>query len=330
MKASFAVVLLAVGLTACAGDPGETSSGGDGPSPTVSTTPSPTTSPATSPATTPAPSPAQGEIAFWRQDPHGPYAIWTIDAQLGTPARYAGIPGSVSDLRWSPDGTRIAYLHRKDSRTEVVVADADGSGTRVVYRTDANFTTEVAGLTWSPNGERLATTRTLYVDGGAEIEVMILTIATGAREIPTDAIPGDQMDPAWAPSGDRLAIQSGGELSILELGSLTLTPMKVIGSDAAWSPEGDRIALATSDGGSDHGVVVVSLDGSTVTRWSVPSETPNAWTEAPVWSPDGTQIVFTVSDSTSSLVMISADDGRELTAWHAPSDTLVRSTDWRS
>jgi Tol biopolymer transport system component len=321
MKTSFAVVLIVVGLAACADDPSETPSGGDDLAPTASATPSPV------------PSSTQGVIAFWRQEPDGSSAMWAIDPQLGTPAPYAGIPASADDLRWSPDGTRVAYLHRQNGRTAVTVADADGSGERVVYRTSADFTTEVDDLTWSPDSERLATTRTLYVDGGEEVEVMILTVSTGAREIPTDAIPGSQSHPSWAPSGDRLAIYSeGAGLSILELRSQTLTPMPIAGNDAAWSPEGDRLALATVDDSSDHGVIVVDLDGSIEARWSVPSGSPDAWTEAPVWSPDGTQIVFAVSGQNlpSSLVTISADDGRQLAAWEAPSGTLVRSTDWRS
>ncbi len=51
----------------------------------------------------------------------------------GTPARF--LPLETTSAAWSPDGSSIAYLQRKNSETSLIIADAANLTPREVYRT---------------------------------------------------------------------------------------------------------------------------------------------------------------------------------------------------
>jgi len=89
---------------------------------------------------------ADGRIAFVRAS-----QIYTMSPS-GTNVRKLTHIGRNYRPKWSPDGTRISYIHEINGRRDVWVMRAYGGGQRAVTRT-GDVTS--AGATWSPDGGTL-------------------------------------------------------------------------------------------------------------------------------------------------------------------------------
>ena len=70
-------------------------------------------------------------------------------APVITPAMVAR-SGSVADPRWSPTGSRLAWIVAHDGRADLVVAPADASGPPVIVTADAGIG---GGYAWIDDDE---------------------------------------------------------------------------------------------------------------------------------------------------------------------------------
>lgn len=90
--------------------------------------------------------------------------LMTMARSGGTPADVPSAPDGPGNLRWSPDGTRLAFIGSRDGKAGVWVLDAgSGAVTRVCDYERGNSFLSKAGsaLAWSPDGRQLAFAGTL-------------------------------------------------------------------------------------------------------------------------------------------------------------------------
>lgn len=136
--------------------------------------------------------------------------IYVVDAADGSGAKAltscAGFgPGCFNDYpAWSPDGTKIAFIHADDTdaggspvNEQVWVMTADGSA-KAQLTSDPVAHDQVPD--WSPDGTKLA-----YEDGDFGSGRIFVMNADGSAQHPLTAGPGHEFAPAWSPDGTQIA-----------------------------------------------------------------------------------------------------------------------------
>ena len=86
--------------------------------------------------------------------------IWSVAADgTGQPKALISGERSESTPRWSPDGTRIAFLANRDGATQVYIANADGGDVKKLTGLHRGVQ---APLVWSPDGSKVAFVSDVY------------------------------------------------------------------------------------------------------------------------------------------------------------------------
>jgi TolB protein len=135
---------------------------------------------------------------------------------------------------WSPDGTRIVFVHYESGGAEgLYVMNDDGSG--VTQLTDGPEADH--GPRWSPDGQAIAFSRS--PDGYTPADVFVINAdGSGLRRLTASG--GES--PSWSPDGSRMAFvrffQNGPRLFVMNADGTGVTDLGVPGLDPVWSPSG--------------------------------------------------------------------------------------------
>ena len=142
--------------------------------------------------------------------------------------------------RWSPDGTRIAFISDRDGEDEVWIVAQDGSG-EAKQLTDGGQAMRYAAE-WAPDGKRLAF-------GDKDGKLWVVEVDGGTPLVVADEQRGQIRDYSWAPRGGHLAFtmsDENGFRSIYVWSAAGGELHRVTGSSfnefsPAWAPSGDYL-----------------------------------------------------------------------------------------
>ena len=186
--------------------------------------------------------------------------------------------------RFSPDGSRIAYMSFTGGQPHIRIIDVAAESDRpLVQAQGMSF-----APAFSPDGRRIAFS--MANQGNSDIYVM--NVDGGFPQQLTSA-PGSDTSPSFSPDGRRIVFESNRS------GTQQIYMMNADGSDQrrisfapatyaspAWSPDGERIAF-TRIGGGRMQIGVMSPDGRDE------RVVTDGWQdEGPSWAPNGQLIVF--------------------------------------
>lgn len=246
------------------------------------------------------------EICF-TAGPKGKKEIYVADYD-GQNARQLTNHGSASiKPKFSPDGSKIAYLSYKDRYAFLYVLDREsGRVTSLSKEPGLNATPA-----WSPDGSMIA--MTLSKNANTEIYLK-RPDGSGERRLTNNRY-GDT-SPTFSPDGRKIAFVSdrGGAPQVFVMnasdgsGQTRLSYQGGAAYDPCWSPDGKYIAYVAERRGEGLQIYVMSADGSDPRRL-----TPlRGNSESPTWSPDSRHIMYTSTMTGSPrLWVVDASGERE-------------------
>ena len=210
-------------------------------------------------------SPDGSRVAYMSYGNEGdgePRGLYLVDADGGPSVLLAEASRAVLDgpTFWlldepifSPDGTQIAYVEavgeRAQSENRVWIVNADGSGAHVIVENEVTLEPGlIAGLAWSPTGDRIAMGVARDSDSG---KYYYDPFGTGV----------DAGIYTFSPDGSRFSLVIEGGVS------------------PTWSPDGSRIAFEglRRDGNQPSRFMIADADGSDRHDLSLPAVGPGLW-----------------------------------------------------
>ena len=238
------------------------------------------------------------------------------------------------------DPPRLAFVDGFELRVVAI----DGSDDRTLAWSGAPLAPPVGweGLrtpTWSPDGRRVAFSRSSAVGWLAPRTELRIVDAEGRNDTTALSLPGAGTieELHWSPTADRLAfvLFTPNPAGIVTWGAGSRWDVYVVNSDGSglrliaplhashargldWSPDGTRLIYSSDELGVP-GVYTINVDGLPLTKRLTP---PLLIAHDPRWSPDGLRIAFLGSNVLPASEVLSADtrlwtvapDGRELRA----------------
>ncbi|HKQ19856.1 MAG TPA: hypothetical protein VJW75_08940 [Candidatus Eisenbacteria bacterium] len=234
------------------------------------------------------------------------------------------------ESRWSPDGTKIAFVHHNGDSLNVFVMNADGTN-----RTRLTNRYEVRGPCWSPDGSQIAyqsghsygqgNPNQLWVmnaDGTAPHVVIDYDSLNGANQI------------SWTPRNTFLGVDGFNLLEFDADGKnrRQIMPLRLYSFEVypRMSPDGTKIAFGWTGpygpGGYPPNIYVVNADGTNLKQLT--DELNRAI--YPAWSPDGSKIAYTKGSGTIWIMNADGSDQHEVPLpnyfWAWPFDLMG---DWK-
>jgi Tol biopolymer transport system component len=274
--------------------------------------------------------------------------LWTPGSH---PRRLTSGPDPKDWPQWSPDGKLIAFSMAPGwngqgtcgmvCRFEIWVVHANGSGARQLttdgeeggVAPDACCTDQPS---WSPDGRKLVFVREF---GDSPSQLVLISVQAG-KETPLNAF---GVDPVWGRHGIAFSGRGGIHLYNPETRRAPLLVRTQIPQiTLAWSPAGGELAAILTPASRQlpyqapqkQRIAIYSSSGRRITSFNTPVRTGHTLACGVSWSPDGRNLLVTVSPITfdgaknpyTSLYEVAAT-GKD---WHAVSQRpSTCHTSWR-
>jgi len=180
-----------------------------------------------------------------------PEALYQVASIGGVPKKL--IDDCDSPAAVSPDGKKIAFVRGRDRKSNLIVANADGTGERVVASLQEDRFFEDDGLSWSPDAKTIACVAIATVGDEESCKLVGVDSETGAIRELSGKRWARLCRMVWMPDGASLAIIA---MERIEEGRLQVWRISYPGGEAS------RITNDTQD--RDFTSLGVTADGRTL------------------------------------------------------------------
>ena len=216
-------------------------------------------------------SPDYSQVVFASErastDPEVPNReIYRMNADgSGVATRLTYAEGKDYDPSWSPDGTRIAFVSKRDGDWEIYLVSPDGTGLVNLTKNKTNETDP----SWSPNGSRIAFASDRGPVPGYSYDSEIYTMkADGSDVRQLTSNTANDGDPSWSYDGARIAFESDrtGDFEIWVMnangtGQVDISLNDADDADPSWQRWGYRIVFGSYRSGRGDIYVMNSTGG---------------------------------------------------------------------
>lgn len=178
---------------------------------------------------------------------------------------------------------------------------------------DGQTWSHVSGVSWSPNGTKLALAWTF---GGPDLApegyIYIVDVEGHKPRVLTQTRADGEIDsPAWSPISNQIAFYSSGwdPAGIWLVNASDKEAPKFLGEgkDCAWAPNGEEIAIADSTGTEYTICILNTRTGERRQVFQLSVEGKSMWGSGISWSPTGDRLAFSIDlddyDSSTSPEM---------------------------
>lgn len=150
--------------------------------------------------------------------------LWVMDADGSNQVQLTDFP--ISGEVWSPDSSKLAFLH--DREGGIWLVSADGSGLNQLTNKSRGRSIE-----WSPDGSKIA-----FKSNQNGIYDLWLMDADGSNQVQLTDDPAHEELGNWSPDGSRIVFSSNGNIWIINKDGSGLTQLTSGGGNyrPVWQP----------------------------------------------------------------------------------------------
>ncbi|MGC8786995.1 MAG: TolB family protein [Anaerolineae bacterium] len=228
----------------------------------------------------------------------------------------AGTPSGGVEPRWSPDGTRLAYVCG-EYEPDICVIGAEGSG----YAQLTFHPSRDINPSWSPDGSAIA----YQTSRGGLSDIYVLNLKDLTERDLTQGV-SQNAQPSWSPDGKAILFQSDrdGSMDIFVISAegdqiTNLTNNGALDVDPQWSPDGEFIAFR-SDRDGEWDLFVMRRDGSDLTNLTAGWGPVFTYT----WSPDGRYLAFASGHAgNTNIYKVNIENGKVVRLTHHDAEDMA-------